>query len=168
MNTQDLGSIGKIAKSKPGAQTPFYRTSPLGGVGRFWDKDKGWPCQEPPWGRLFAVNVNTGEIAWQSVLGVTDDLPEDKRKTGRPNIGGSLATAGGLVFIGATTDQRFRAFDSKTGDEVWVTKMEASAHSAPMTFRGKDGKQYVVVVATGGGLLADSPTSDVVAAYALP
>jgi len=167
VNTQDLGSIGKVAKNKEGARTPYERVSPLGGVGRFWDKDKGWPCQQPPWGRLFAVDVNTGEIAWQSVLGITEDLPEDKRKTGRPNIGGSLATAGGLVFIGATTDSRFRAFNSKTGEELWVTKLEASAHSAPMTFRGKDGKQYVVIVATGGGFLADSPTSDVVAAYAL-
>lgn len=168
VNTQDLGSIGKIAKNKDGSRTPYSRVSPLGGVGRFWDKDKGWPCQEPPWGRLFAVNVNTGEIAWQSVLGITDDLPEERRKTGRPNIGGTLATAGGLVFIGATTDSRFRAFNSKTGAELWVTKLEASAHSAPMTFQGKDGKQYVVIIATGGGFLADSPTSDVVAAYVLP
>jgi quinoprotein glucose dehydrogenase len=137
-------------------------------VGRFWDPQNGWPCQQPPWGRLFAVNVNTGEIAWQRVLGVTDELPPGQQSTGRPNIGGSLATAGGLVFIGATTDRRFRAFSSKTGRELWVTKLEASAHSAPMTFQGKNGKQYVVVVATGGGFLADSPTSDVVAAYSLP
>jgi quinoprotein glucose dehydrogenase len=168
VNTQDLGSIGKIAKNKEGSLTPYSRTSPLGGVGRFWDRDKGWPCQQPPWGRLFAINVNTGEIAWQSVLGVTDELPEGHQNTGRPNIGGSLATAGGLVFIGATTDSRFRAFESKTGRELWVTKLEASAHSAPMTFQGKDGKQYVVVVATGGGFLADTPTSDVVAAFSLP
>jgi quinoprotein glucose dehydrogenase len=168
VNTQDLGSIGKVVKNKEGSRTPYSRTSPLGPVGRFWDRDKGWPCQAPPWGRLFAVNVNTGEIAWESVLGVTDELPEGKQKTGRPNLGGSLATAGGLVFIGATTDGRFRAFDSKTGTEVWVTKLEASAHSAPMTFRGKDGKQYVVIVATGGGFLADLPTADVVAAFALP
>jgi len=168
INTQDVGGIGKIVKNKEGSRTPYSRTSPLGPVGRFWDRDKGWPCQQPPWGRLFAVNVNTGDIAWESVLGVTDDLPEGKQKTGRPNIGGSLATAGGLVFIGATTDSRFRAFDSRTGSELWVAKMEASAHSAPMTFPGKDGKQYVVVVATGGGFLGDTPSSDVVTAFALP
>jgi len=168
VNTQDLGSIGKIVKNKEGSRTPYSRTSPLGGVGRFWDRDKGWPCQQPPWGRLFAVNVNTGEIAWQSVLGITDELPEGHQNTGRPNIGGSLATAGGLVFIGATTDSRFRAFDSKTGRELWVTKLEASAHSAPMTFQGKDGNQYVAIVATGGGFLADSPTSDTLAVFSLP
>jgi quinoprotein glucose dehydrogenase len=168
INTQDLGSIGKVVKNKEGSRTPYARVSPLGPVGRFWDRDKGWPCQEPPWGRLFAVNVNTGEIAWESVLGVTDDLPAEKQKTGRPNIGGSLATAGGLVFIGATTDSRFRAFESTTGKELWVTKLDASAHSAPMTFRGKDGKQYVVIVGTGGGFLADTPSADVVTAFALP
>ena len=91
-----------------------------------------------------------------------------KQQTGRPNIGGSLATAGGLVFIGATTDSRFRAFDSKTGQELWVAKLDASAHAAPMTFQGKHGKQYVVVVATGGGMLADQPSADTVVAFALP
>ena len=72
-------------------------------------------CQQPPWGRLTAIDVHTGEIAWQSVLGVSDNLPEDIRRTGRPNVGGSIATAGGLVFIGATDDSRFRAFDAATG-----------------------------------------------------
>jgi len=167
VNTEDLGSIGKVVKSPSGLKTPFVRTSPLGPVGRFWDRERGWPCQQPPWGRLFAINVNNGEIAWESTLGVTDDLPADRQQTGRPNIGGSLVTAGGLVFIGATTDSRFRAFDSKTGKELWVTKLDASAHAAPMTFLGKDGKQYVVVVATGGGLLADQPTADTVVAFAL-
>ena len=107
------------------------------------------PCNQPPWGRIFAINVNTGEIAWQSTLGITESLPADKQKTGRPNIGGSVATAGGLVFIGATDDSRFRAFDSKTGKELWVTKIDAGAHAAPMTFQGKNGKQYVVITATG-------------------
>jgi glucose dehydrogenase len=168
INTQDVGAIGKIAKNKEGARTPYARTSPLGPVGRFWDRDKGWPCQQPPWGRLFAINVNTGDIAWESTLGITDELPDEKQHTGRPNIGGSIATAGGLVFIGATTDQRFRAFDSKTGRELWVAKLEASAHSAPMTFLGKDGKQYVAIVVTGGGFLADSPSADTLVAFRLP
>jgi len=168
INTQDLGGIGKIVKNKEGSRTPYSRVSPLGPVGRFWDLDKGWPCQQPPWGRLFAINVNTGEIAWQSTLGITDELPVEKQATGRPNIGGSLATAAGLVFIGATTDSRFRAFDSKTGKELWVAKLNASAHSAPVTFKGKNGKQYVVITATGGGFLADTPTSDTVVAFALP
>ena len=79
-----------------------------------------------------------------------------------------MATAGGLVFIGATDDSRFRAFDSKTGKELWVTKIDAGAHSAPITFRGKDGKQYVVVTATGGGFLGDKSSADTVIAFTLP
>lgn len=168
VNTEDVGGIGKVVPSPPGSRTPFIRTSPLGPYARFWDRETGWPCQQPPWGRLFAIDVNHGTIAWQSTLGITEDLPPEKQQTGRPNIGGSLATAGGLVFIGATTDHRFRAFDSKTGKELWVSKLGASAHSAPMTFQGRNGKQYVAIVATGGGLLADQPCSDMVAAFALP
>jgi len=72
------------------------------------------------------------------------------------------------VFIGATDDSRFRAFDSKTGKELWVTKIDAGAHSAPMTFQGKDKKQYIVVTATGGGFLGDRSRADTVIAYALP
>jgi quinoprotein glucose dehydrogenase len=101
-------------------------------------------------------------------LGITESLGADKQKTGRPNIGGSVATAGGLVFIGATDDSRFRAFDSKTGRELWVTTIDAGAHAAPMTFQGKNGKQYVVITATGGGFLGDKSRADTVIAYALP
>ena len=168
INTMDLGGIGQMQKNPEGSRTPYSRTSPLGPVARFWNPETRLPCQKTPWGRLFAINVNTGEIAWQSVLGITESLPEDKQKTGRPNLGGSVATAGGLVFIGATDDSRFRAFDSKTGKELWVTKIDAGAHSAPITFRGKDGKQYVVITATGGGFIADPSTADSVIAFALP
>ena len=78
------------------------------------------PCQRPPWGRLVAVNANTGEIAWETPLGLTEALPEGKQLTGNSGSAGPTATAGGLVFVGATTDRRFRAFDSKTGKELWV------------------------------------------------
>jgi quinoprotein glucose dehydrogenase len=168
VNTQDLGGIGKMTKNKEGARTPYSRTSPLGPVGRFWNPDINMPCQNPPWGRLIAVNVNTGDIAWQVPLGIMESLPEGRQNTGTPNLGGSLATASGLVFIGATIDSRFRAFDSKIGKELWVTKLEAGAHTAPITYKGADGRQYVVVTATGGGFLADPSSSDVVAAYGLP
>ena len=88
-------------------------------------------------------------------------------QTGALNLGGSIATAGGLVFIGATMDSRFRAFDSRTGKELWVTKLGASARSTPVTYRGANGKQYVVITATGGDTL-DNTASDEVNAYALP
>ena len=167
VNTQDLAGIGFIQKNPEGARTPWSRTSQFGPAGRFWNPEARWPCQQPPWGRLFAINVNTGEIAWEATLGITEGLPGEKQKTGRPNIGGSVATAGGLVFIGATDDSRFRAFDSRTGKELWVTRLDASAHSAPITYLGKDGRQYVVVTATGGGFLSDPSSADTVVAFTL-
>jgi len=165
VNTMDFGSLNTMVKSADGSR---YSRSGYNGINRFWEPESNMPCNQPPWGRLFAINVNTGDIAWQTTLGITDSLPPDKQKTGRPNIGGSLATAGGLVFIGATDDSRFRAFDSKTGKELWVAQIDAGAHTAPITFQGKNGKQYVVITATGGGFLGDRSRADTIIAYALP
>jgi quinoprotein glucose dehydrogenase len=164
INTQDFGSLNQMVKTSLG----LYDRVGVGDINRFWEPEKQWPCNQPPWGRIFAVNVNTGEIAWQSTLGITEGLPEDKQRTGRPNLGGSMATAGGLVFIGATDDSRFRAFESKTGKELWVTKLDASAHTAPISYQGKNGKQYVVVTGAGGGYLNDRSSADTVIAFALP
>ena len=101
---------------------------------------------------MSAVNVNTGEIAWRVPLGSFEDLDAlGVLKTGTPNVGGSIATAGGLVFIGAISDSRFRAFDSKTGQEVWVTKLNDVAQSVPITYLGKNGKQYIAVMAAAAG-----------------
>lgn len=116
-----------------------------------------WPCQKPPWGRLVAVNANTGEIAWQTRLGITEVLPEGKQYTGNSGSAGPIVTAGGLVFIGATNDSRFRAFDAKNGKELWVTKLARNANANPITYQGKNGKQYVAVIA-----------ADSVAVFALP
>jgi quinoprotein glucose dehydrogenase len=115
------------------------------------------PCQRPPWSRLVAVNANTGEIAWESTLGLNEALPEGKQLTGGSGSAGPTATAGGLVFVGATNDRRFRAFDSKTGKELWSTRLDATVNANPMTYRGKNGKQYVAFIAT-----------DTLFAYALP
>lgn len=79
-----------------------------------------------------------------------------------------MATGGGLVFIGATDDSRFRAFDASTGKELWVTRIDAGAHSAPISFQGKDGRQYIVVTAAGGGFLGDPSAADSIIAFALP
>ena len=125
-------------------------------------------CQQPPWGQLTAVDVNTGEFVWRSTLGVTDSLPPDKQNTGRPGNGGPIATAGGLVFIGATDDARFRAFDAKTGKEVWTYKLGGAANATPSTYLGKDGRQYVVVTSTGGGFFEAPLTDDSIMAFALP
>src|SRR6185503_12689297 len=107
------------------------------------------PCQRPPWARLVAVNANTGDIAWETPLGLTDALPEGRQLTGNSGSAGPTVTAGGLVFVGATTDRRLRAFDSKTGKELWMSAaLEGQVNANPMTYRGRNGKQYVAAVAT--------------------
>jgi quinoprotein glucose dehydrogenase len=146
VNTSSLGTVGQMAATAPGTALPYHN---LGGYTRFIDQD-GYPCQKPPWGEMSAVNANTGEIVWRTPLGSYDELEaQGLKNTGAPNIGGSIATAGGLVFIAATTDSKFRAFDSRTGEELWVTKLDASGTTVPMTYLGSDGKQYVVVAAGG-------------------
>jgi quinoprotein glucose dehydrogenase len=130
------------------------------------------PCYQGPYGVLTAVDVNKGEIAWQSTLGINESLAslgEVGLKSGTRNLGGSLATASGLVFIGATNDRRFRAFDAKSGKELWVAELPASGHATPMTYLGKDGSQYVVIAASGGTAVGVGlPTSDTLVAFRLP
>jgi quinoprotein glucose dehydrogenase len=106
------------------------------------------PCQRPPWGRLVAVNANTGDIAWQVPLGLTDALPEAKRRTGGSGSAGPIATAGGVVIVGAANDRRIRAFDSKNGKELWVAPLPGAGNANPITYTAKNGKQYVAIVAT--------------------
>jgi quinoprotein glucose dehydrogenase len=142
-----------------------------GAYGRFSDS-KGWPCINPPWGELIAVNANTGEVAWRTPLGSADEYGEAGKNSGTANLGGSIATAGGLVFIGATVDSRFRAFDSRTGKEIWAASMPAPAVSTPMTYRGKSGRQYVVIADGGPATLGMpgrfSSFHQILIAYALP
>lgn len=163
VNANNLGQVEQLTKNPDGTLSTQGDSS-----GRFSDRDNKLMCQKPPWGTLTAINVNTGEIAWQSTLGVSDNLPPEVAKTGRPNIGGAIATASGLVFIGATDDSRFRAFDAKTGAELWTVKLDASAHATPITYQGKDGRQYVAVVATGGSFLDSPITSDALNVFVLP
>ena len=109
---------------------------------------KGWPCWQPPWSRLVAVNVNTGDIAWQVPFGNAEGTPPDM-KTGAPNShkGGPTATAGGVLFIGGATDRMFRAFETRTGKELWSVQTDSLIEGNPITYMGKDGKQYVAVAA---------------------
>ena len=108
-----------------------YEGVPGGGRFRSRRQRRNMMCQQPPWGQLTAVDVNTGEFAWRVPLGVTDSLPPDKQKTGRPGNGGTIATAGGLVFVGATDDARFRAFDARPEGTVDV-EAGGAAHATPM------------------------------------
>jgi len=164
VNVNELGSVGALEPQPPGAPVGYRRGAAGGEYARFWDQNQ-WPCQKPPWGTLNAIDVKTGEIVWKVPLGLVDGL---NGETGAPNLGGSIATAGGLVFIGAATDRRFRAFDSRTGKQLWTAELPASAHATPVTYVGqKSGKQFVVIAAGGGGFFRGS-TSDEVVAFALP
>lgn len=146
VNTNNLGGVGHMAPSAAGAPMPYHNE---GGYTRFIDEDQ-YPCQQPPWGQLSAVNADTGEVVWQRPLGSYDELEaQGVKNTGAPNMGGSIVTAGGLVFVAATTDSKFRAFDSRTGAELWTARLDASGTAVPMTYLGRDGTQYVVI-ASGG------------------
>ena len=109
----------------------------------------GWPCWQPPWTTLVAVDVNTGEIAWQVPFGTVEGAPPGI-ETGAPNsqTGGPTSTASGLFFIGGATDRRFRAYETKSGRELWSVETEQLIRGAnPITYMGDDGKQYVTVAA---------------------
>jgi len=145
-NTSNLATIGRMVPDSGG---DGYRNELA--YTRFWDDNK-YPCQQPPWGELVAVNANTGEIVWKIPLGIYEELiAKGIPPTGTPNLGGPITTASGLVFIGATKDARFRAFDAKTGKELWYAQLEAAGAATPMTFMGRNGKQYVVIAAGGPG-----------------
>lgn len=168
LNTMEVGFIVRMAKRPEGSVVP-YRMMGFGTPNsRFWDKNL-WPCQKPPWGWLNAVDLNTGEFRWRAVLGVVDELLEKGLPpTGTSNLGGSIVTAGGLVFIGATNDSRFRAFDKDSGKELWVTRLPASAHASPATYLGRRTKKQYVVIAAGGGNKYNDTYSDVLVAFSLP
>ncbi|MCW5970099.1 MAG: pyrroloquinoline quinone-dependent dehydrogenase [Blastocatellales bacterium] len=125
----------------------------------------GAPCAPPPWGRLSAVDLKTGELKWQVPLGRVPQLAMLPKSVewGSPNLGGSMVTAGGLVFIAASMDTKLKAFDAETGSEVWTGDLPASAQSAPMTYTAA-GKQFVVVCAGGHGKLG-SKMGDFVVAF---
>jgi len=147
VNSMDVGKVAQMVEIEDG--DPAYRSRGTR-WGRFWDSNEH-PCQKPPWGHLTAVDLNSGEFRWRVVLGEYDELTaKGIPKTGASNLGGSVVTKGGLVFIAATNDSRFRAFDKDSGELLWETRLPASGHASPMTYLGKDGRQYVAIAAGGG------------------
>lgn len=124
------------------------------------------PCNPPPWGMLHAIDMHDGHFLWQVPLGTTEDLlPLSEYllgKTGTPNLGGPIVTAGGIVFIGAAMDHYLRAFDARTGAELWRGRLPAGGQATPMTYVWK-GRQYVVIAAGGHAKLGTKPGDSVVA-----
>ena len=128
------------------------------------------PCTPPPWGTLAAIRPSTGAIAWQVPLGRfpgTDGLP-DAAQTGSIALGGPIVTAGGVVFTAGTLEPAIYAFDVQTGQQLWKGTLPTSARSTPMTFLGRDGRQYLVVAAGGHGTPIGPPLGDYLVAFALP
>jgi len=148
--------------------TIFINQGPMGSYRRFGDAKKHLPCGPTPWGQLVAVNVETGDVVYRKTLGVTDSFPAGMQDTGRPGTGGTILTASGLAFVGATDDFRFRAFATATGDKLWEVKLPASVEMTPVTYQGSDGRQFVAVVDTGGSQIGSAVTNDEVIAFALP
>ena len=169
-NVMSLGQVARMTKATDrSGQSTWVRTTPWGGpVGRFWNPADKIPCSAPPFGELVAIDVNKAEVVWKVPLGFIEELKSAGiPTTGAPNLGGGITTAGGVIFIGATNDAHFRAFDSRTGKQLWDVELEASAHGTPITYLGKDGRQYVVVAAGGGSYLG-SPAGSTLVAFALP
>ncbi len=172
-NTADT-TVAQTGEGPPRERLPYRRASIAGEPHQFaWSGAPGgtpWPCQKPPWGQLVAVNAANGEIAWQVPLGMTAELAEARQRTGRPNVGGPIVTAGGLLFIGASDDRKLRAFDSRTGDELWATSLPLPGQAVPVTYLGRNRKQYVAIVA-GGSAVADGSSAagrPALMAFALP
>jgi quinoprotein glucose dehydrogenase len=157
----------RMRKEFPDAEFNRMRGAPYALMREVIRSASGLPCTEPPWGALSAVDLNKGVIQWQVPLGTTEDLARTTQVTkGTPNLGGPMATAGGLVFIAAAMDNYIRAFDSKTGEELWKHRLPAGAQATPMTYSVK-GKQYVVIAAGGHGKLKTT-MGDSLIAFTLP
>ncbi len=153
-------AIGGPARGTPYASTSIVFRSSL-----------GIPCHQPPWGHMTAIDLASLNIVWRNPLGdVRANGPFGiplRLKFGLPNLGGSVVTAGGVVFVAASMDRTFRALDAATGKELWYDILPASGHATPAVYRGADGKQYVVLAAGGHSALA-SRVGDSLIAYTLP
>jgi quinoprotein glucose dehydrogenase len=156
---------GDLVGAQPQEGTPYVveRTPLLSS----W----GMPCTPPPWGLLTSIDLATGQIEWEVPLGHLRELAPafgGFLEWGTPSQGGPIQTAGGLVFIAATMDRTQRAFETETGEELWQTRLPASGHATPMTYRLRpEGRQFVVIAA-GGHAALGSPAGDTLIAYALP
>jgi quinoprotein glucose dehydrogenase len=151
VNSNNVPNIMTLIESKEGDVPKF---GPYGHTGyiQFLDHE-GYPAIKPPWGVLTAIDLSRGEFAWQAPLGEHPELTaRGIPRTGTETFGGSIVTAGGLVFIAGTKDERFHAFDKQTGKLLWEHPLPAGGYATPATYQ-VDGRQYVVIAAGGAGKL---------------
>jgi quinoprotein glucose dehydrogenase len=151
-------------KAHPERETTEQKGAPYAMSREFFRSPSGAPCVAPPWGELVAVHADSGRVAWRVPLGDLRDQgmgPADA-PTGSPNLGGPLTTQTGLVFVGATVDGYFRAFDTEQGREVWKTKLPSSARATPLLFTSPQGRPMVAIAAGGHTPLTKADTKLVV------
>jgi quinoprotein glucose dehydrogenase len=161
VNSSELPSIITLTDQRGKQPYPFGIT----GYEKFIDQE-GYPAVKPPWGHLTAIDLKTGDFAWRVVMGEYPELAaRGLKKTGSFQLGGCIATAGGLLFMGATSDEKFRAIDSADGAVLWEQKLPAGGYATPATY-SVHGKQYVVI-ACGGGNRQRTPAGDQYVAFSL-
>jgi quinoprotein glucose dehydrogenase len=160
-----LGQEPRADESAPSAK-PLERTPyKLQGYAKFLDSN-GNPAVRPPWGTLNAIDLNTGDYKWRKVLGNFAELSEQGMPpTGAENYGGPTITASGVLFIAATKDGKFRAFDAESGELLWQTDLPAPGFATPITYEAA-GRQFVVVAC--GGTKLNTKKGDSYIAFALP
>ncbi len=162
------GTISELGGVQPQAGTPYGAYIPA------FLSPVEVPCQQPPWGLLYAIDLKSRKILWSRNFGTgRDSGPFNIRSllpipTGVPNAGGSLLTRSGLTFVGATVEREFRAIDTTTGRTVWHNTLPAAGNASPMSYLGSRTGQQFVVIATGGHLMLNAKGGDSLIAYALP
>ncbi len=148
---------------RPPGERPIYGVN---GYPKFYDAE-GYPANQPPWGTLNCLDLNTGKLVWKVPLGEYPELTaQGIPKTGTENYGGAIVTAGGLVFCAGTRDNKIRAFDKDTGAELWSAKLPWTGNAPPASYQ-VNGRQFIVIAATGGNKLG-TPYGDAYVAFALP
>ena len=169
VNTRSLGTMGVLRPQKSSGLLDSYAKQKIP-----FNDAEGYPCSGTPWGELMAIDANTADVIWRVPLGEYKELTaRGVPKTGTANAGGPIITSSGVLFIGATADKMFRAFDAKTGKELWSTELSNNSVDTPMTYQGRSGKQYVAAVISSG--LDDfnkpklaSPGTNQIVVFALP
>jgi quinoprotein glucose dehydrogenase len=158
-------------RNQPSSASGEKSSTPSYGFGgfQFLVDHEGYPGIEPPWGLLNCYDLNTGRALWRVPLGELEELTaQGVPLTGSQNLGGATVTAGGLVFVAGTQDEKIRAFNAENGRQIWEAKLPFAGTAAPAVYE-VDGKQFVVVTSTGGGRVGGkSGPGDAYVAFSLP